>query len=78
MTIAIIDMMIQTNLIVLSEEHTNLEIAALTLGAFGIYLLILAILMMPLALLVWGITRNIRNLKERQDPLLSLEGSCDL
>ena len=77
-SIAIMYMMIQSHMIIISQQHTIIEIMALALGAIGIYLLILAIFLLPLSLLSWILTRFIRNLKERKDPLLSLEGSCDL
>lgn len=73
-----VHMVIQTNLIVLSKEQTMMELMALSLGAIGIYLLIFSLALIPLSLASWLITRQIRNLKERKDPLLSLEGSCDL
>ena len=71
-------MLVETNLIILSQERTMVELMALLLGAIGIYLLVLAILLVPFAIATWLIARFIRNLKERKDPLLSLEGSCDL
>ena len=55
-----------------------LELMALSLGAIGIYLLLLALLLIPLALVSWELVRLIRNVKEQYDPLLSLEGSYDL
>jgi len=78
MGIAIAHMLVETNLIILSQERTMVELMALLLGAIGIYLLVLAILLVPFAIATWLIARFIRNLKERKDPLLSLEGSCDL
>jgi hypothetical protein len=78
MIIAIIHMAIQSNLIVISKEHTMLELMALSLGAIGIYLLLLALLLIPLALVSWALVRLIRNVKEQKDPLLSLDGRCDL
>jgi len=77
-SIAIVHMLILSNMIIISQQHTIIEIMALSLGAIGIYLLILAILLLPLSLISWILTRFIRNLKERKNPLLSLEGSCDL
>jgi signal peptidase len=71
-------MMIQSNLIILAKEQTLLELITLALGTMGIYLLLLALLLIPFSLASWAVTRLIRNLKERKDPLLSLEGSCDL
>jgi len=77
-SIAITHMVIQTNLLIMSTEHTTLEILALSFGAVGIYLLILTLLLIPLSLISWILARLIRNVKERKDPLLSLEGGCDL
>ena len=78
MLLAVAHMMITSNMIIISQKHTMLETLALSVGAFGIYLLLLVALLVPFALISWGLTRFIRNLKERKDPLLSLEGSCDL
>ena len=78
MSLAITHMLITSNIIIISQKHTILETLALSVGAFGIYLLLLVALLVPFALISWGLTRFIRNLKERKDPLLSLEGSCDL
>ena len=77
MSLAITHMLITSNIII-SQKHTILETMALSVGAFGIYLLLLVALLVPFALISWGLTRFIRNLKERKDSLLSLEGSCDL
>ena len=71
-------MMIQTNITVISKQHTMMELMTLILGAFSIYLLLFAILLIPLSLIAWFLIRIIRNVKERKDPLLSLEGRCDL
>jgi hypothetical protein len=78
MLLAVAHMMITSNMIIISQKHTMLETLALSMGTFGIYLLLLVALLVPFALISWGLTRFIRNLKERKDPLLSLEGSCDL
>lgn len=40
--------------------------------------LLLAILLIPLALISWALVRLIRNVKEQKNPLLSLDGGCDL
>jgi len=71
-------MVIQSNLTIISKTNNMLELMTLALGATSIYLLLFSIVLIPLALLSWAIIRFIRNLKERKDPLLSLEGSCDL
>jgi hypothetical protein len=78
MVLSIIQMTINSNLIILSKEPTMIELMALSIGTIGIYLLLFSLILIPLALLSWFITRLFRNLKERKDPLLSLEGSCDL
>ncbi len=78
MTIAIIHMIITSNLVIISQNRETTELMALSLGTMGIFLLILSLLLIPLALISWAILHFIRNLKEQKDPLLSLEGSCDL
>jgi len=76
--LSIAHLMISSNLIILSQQHTFLELMALSLGAIGVYLLLFSISLLPLTIVAWLITRFIRNLKEQKDPLLSVEGSCDL
>jgi signal peptidase len=78
MILSIIHMTINSNLKILSKEPTMLELMALLSGTIGIYILLFSLILIPLSLLSWYITRLFRNLKERKDPLLSLEGSCDL
>ena len=78
MAISIAHMMIQSNFIILEKQVTTLEILALSFGAIGIYMLIFTLLLVPIIIIISKIIRNIRNVKERKDPLLSLEGSCDL
>ena len=78
MVLTIVHMIIQSTLIILSQNYTMIEIMAFTLGAIGIYLLLFSLILIPLALISWLIVHLIRNIKERKDPLLSLEGSCDL
>ena len=77
-SIAVIHMIINSNMTLVAKEHTMLELISLGMGAMGVYLLLLAIFLIPLSLISWFLTRLIRNLKERKDPLLALEGSCDL
>jgi hypothetical protein len=77
-SIVVIHMMIQSNIIILEKEVTLIELMALSFGVIGLYVLILTLFLIPLALISWFIARVIRNVKERKDPLLSLEGSCDL
>ena len=76
--IAIVHMMILSNIIIMEKSVTMMEMMALATGAVGIYLLVLSIFLIPLALISWGVARVIRNVKEQKDPLLSLEGGCDL
>lgn len=78
MTITAIHMMIQSNLIIIEQQTDMMEILSLSVGAIGVYLLILSLLLIPFAAISWATTRFIRNVKEQKDPLLSLEGSCDL
>jgi signal peptidase I len=71
-------MMINSNLIIIEKEQSMLELITLILGAMGVYLLVFSLLLIPLSIVAWLITRAIRNVKERKDPLLSIEGHCDL
>jgi len=68
----------KTNYFLFTSEKTLIESIALGIGAIGIYLLVLAFLLIPLSLLSWFITYKIRNLKEQKEPLLILEGRCDI
>jgi signal peptidase len=78
MTIAIIFSIAKTDQYLLTSNRTAIEILALSIGALGTYLLVLSLLLLPLSLIAWYIAKRIRNLKEQKDPLLILEGSCDL
>ncbi len=69
---------LKTQYSLFTSERTILESIALGLGAIGIYLLVLAFFLIPLAFISWYVTAQIRNVKERKDPLLILEGRCDL
>jgi len=75
---AITYMIIHTNILLIAKCNNILELMALGLGAVGVYLLILGFFLIPLILLSWCLVRILRNLKERKDPLLMLDGSCDL
>jgi preprotein translocase subunit Sec61beta len=77
-SMAIAYMMIHTNIILTTKDYTMIELMALGLGATGVYFLLLGVLLIPLSLLSWFLTHLIRNLKEQKDPLLMLEGRCDL
>ena len=76
--LAITNLIIQSNLTIISKYETMLEFWSVSLGAIGIYLLLFTLLLVPLGLFSWAIIRLIRNLKERKNPLLSLDGNCDL
>ena len=75
---SIIYMIIEANLLILTNHQQILEIIALGFGAIGVYLVLLVFLLVPLSLITWAVIRLLRNLKEQKDPLLILEGSCDL
>lgn len=78
MIIVTAHMMIQSNLIIIEKEQEMAATLSYSLGAIGIYLLVFGLLLVPLALASCAVVRGIRNLKERKDPLLMLEGKCDL
>jgi len=78
MTIATIHMIIQSHVIILAKYSNIMELLAISSGVIGVYLLVFTLLLIPLAAGSWAVTRLIRNVKEQRDPLLSLEGSCDL
>ena len=78
MTITAIHMMVQSNLIILEQQSDIIEILSLSVGAIGVYILMITLLLIPFAAFSWAIARFIRNVKEQKDPLLSLEGRCDL
>ena len=71
-------MLLQSNMLLIAREYTIMELMTLEVGAVGIYLLLLTVFFIPLSVISWYLTRLMRNLKERKDPLLMLEGSCDL
>ena len=77
-SIAVTHMIIQSNLIIMEKDQELMDALSFSLGAIGIYLLILGLLLVPLSLISWFIVRQIRNLKERKEPLLIVEGKCDL
>lgn len=78
MLVAIGYVSVKINFVLLTKNRPLVESLGLGMGAVGIYLLTLAFFLIPLSLLSWYITHTIRNLKERKDPLLVLEGRCDL
>lgn len=77
-TIVTISMLIHSNLIILQKNMPFLETLTLSIGAIGIYLLIFTLFIIPLTLISLRIVACFRNVKEQKDPLLSLEGTCDL
>jgi len=77
-TTSIIYMIIRANLMILTNHQKIIELFALGFGAIGVYLVLLVFLLIPLSFITWIIIRLLRNLKEQKDPLLILEGSCDL
>ena len=76
--IAFVHMIIQSNIIIFEKNLTFLELMSLSMGAIGVYLLVISLLLVPLSVATWLITRYIRNVKEQKDPLLCIEGNCDL
>ena len=78
MIFSMVFMILQSNIIIFQKDVEFLEMIALSFGIIGVYLLIFTLLLLPFSALAWYITRAIRNVKEQKDPLLSLEGSCDL
>ena len=69
---------VKINFWLFTRNQPFVESLGLGAGAVGIYLLALAFFLVPLSLLAWYLTRTLRNLKERKDPLLVMEGRCDL
>ena len=69
---------VKINFWLFTTNQPFVESLGLGMGAVGIYLLALAFFLAPLSLGSWYLTRTLRNLKERKDPLLVLEGRCDL
>jgi len=78
MFVAIGYISVKINVVLLTKNRPLAESLGLGMGAVGIYLLTLAFFLVPLSLLSWYLTHTLRNLKERKDPLLVLEGRCDL
>jgi len=66
------------NILMLSTAHSLLETLGLVTGILGVYLMASGILLLPVVLISWLVTRGFRNVKEHYDPLLVLEGGCDL
>jgi len=78
MSLILIYLMIQSHIIIFEKEINIVELLSLSFGVIGIYTLILTFLIVPLITLVWAIVRYFRNVKEEKEPLLCLEGRCDL
>ena len=64
--------------LLVTSKYNMLETTALGVGLISIYLLILVFLLVPISLISWYTTHIIRNLKELKDPLLILDGRCNL
>lgn len=69
---------VKINFVLLTNNRSLVESLGLGIGVIGIYLLTLTFFLLPLSLLAWYLTHALRNLKERKDSLLVLEGRCDL
>ena len=78
MIFSVIFICLKTNYFLFTANRSYLEAMGLGCGAMGLYLLVLAFLLLPLSLLSWYCSGKLRNLKEQKDPLLILEGRCDL
>jgi signal peptidase I len=78
MIVSIVFLSIKTNYFVMMQQKSLMESLGLSMGAMGIYLLALAFFLLPLSFISWYLTFKLRNVKERKDPLLVLEGRCDL
>jgi hypothetical protein len=78
MIISIIFISFKINYFMLTRDKPLIESLGLGMGTIGIYLLTLAFFLVPLAFISWYFTHKLRNVKERKDPLLVLEGRCDL
>lgn len=78
MIMTIVFLSLKVNFDLFTSNKTMIESLALGLGSLGVYLLLLAFLLVPISLVSWYMTNQIRNLKERKEPLLILEGRCDL
>ena len=68
----------KTNLFVFSQYETLLEPLTIGLGVMALYLLILGLILIPIVIIPWEVSRYFRNLKERKNPLAIMEGPCDL
>ena len=71
-------MILESNYYIFLSGRPVLQSLTLTLGALGVFFLTLAALLIPLSLFTWYLAHTLRNLKEQKDPLLMLEGRCDL
>ncbi len=78
MFIAIGYALVLINYSLFNSDRAFIESVALACGASGMYFLILCFFLIPLSILSWYVAHQIRNVKEHKDPLLVLEGRCDL
>ncbi len=65
-------------LTIISLENEILNNFTLVTGTIGVYMLFIGILMIPIPVTGWFISRLIRNVNEHRKPLLMLERKCDL
>jgi hypothetical protein len=78
MGLAISHMIVQSNLAIILKYETMIEFWSVAFGVVGIYTLLFTLLLIPFTICSWAIIHLIRNLKEQKDPLLTLDGNCDL
>lgn len=78
LTIFMMVLIITNTLTVLTLEQEILNIFTSVTGTIGVYMLFIGILMIPIPITGWIISRLIRNVKEQRRPLLMLERKCDL
>ena len=77
-TLSAIYLIVDSNLLIFQKNVEIVELLSLSFGVIGLYILIFTFLMVPLIVIIWIIVRYMRNLKEQKDPLLAVEGRCDL
>jgi hypothetical protein len=75
---AVLYMIIKSNMIIVGKEGDIIRLLSLSIGVIGLYMLIFTLALIPLTLIVWKIVSYMRNVKEEKEPLLYLEGKCDL
>ena len=68
----------QTQFSILARQSNIMNIITLLSGTIGVYLIVIGLLLVPICLITWYIVNILRNVKEQKEPLLILEGECDL